>query len=151
MAVPNTNTFTLSDVCDEIGLTGVNRNLVKCFEMANPDSFTNEYVGNKDRLSNFRNYTHTPLIVSGAYTSPNGFSTSNLACDDKTATVYRYFSGNTDSPSIGQILYNSVNLTYPLNGDNLWWYMSPPTGTKYSLKINTSGEVIDKVICGTNP
>jgi hypothetical protein len=42
MGVPNTTTFTLANVCDDLGLIGVTRNLVQCFS--------------KNNLLNFRNY-----------------------------------------------------------------------------------------------
>lgn len=56
MAVPDTNTFTLANVCDELGLIGANRNLVQCFASADSGAFDPAYAGSKDRLSNFRNY-----------------------------------------------------------------------------------------------
>lgn len=55
MAVPNTNTFTLRDVTDELGL-GDGDSLQICFEDSENISFDPAYKGVKDRLSNFRNY-----------------------------------------------------------------------------------------------
>jgi hypothetical protein len=56
MAVPNTNTFSLSEVCSELGLTGNDCTLAVCFLNVDPEKFYPRYVGLKDRLSNFRNY-----------------------------------------------------------------------------------------------
>lgn len=56
MAVPNTNTFKLSDVCNELNLSGSDRKLSVCFSSANTNYFNSAYEGSKDRLSNFRDY-----------------------------------------------------------------------------------------------
>lgn len=74
MAVPNTTTFTLANVCDELSLTGANRNLVQCFDSAVSGNFDATYSGAKNSLLNFRNYgavvfTASPLnITLGAST-----------------------------------------------------------------------------------
>lgn len=63
MSVPNTTTFRLSDVCDELGLSSSNRRLSECFLAADSTYFNPTYEGNKDRLSNFRDYgTHNASI-----------------------------------------------------------------------------------------
>jgi len=54
MAVPDTNTFSLQDVVDEVNPT--TDDLQDCFSDANPDYFNPTYEGSKDRLSNFRDY-----------------------------------------------------------------------------------------------
>ena len=66
MAVPNTSTFTLQDVVSEIGLIG--SDLIKCFAYANSNGFVSSYAGAKDRLSNFRGYSHG----SSYYVPPKG-------------------------------------------------------------------------------
>ena len=55
MAVPDTNTFSLQDVCDQFTKNPPD-NLVDCFSSASSDEFDPNYEGSKDRLSNFRNY-----------------------------------------------------------------------------------------------
>lgn len=55
MAVPDTTTFTLQDVVDEIDDLPANT-LQACFDEAYSDKFDSAYSGSKDRLSNFRNY-----------------------------------------------------------------------------------------------
>jgi hypothetical protein len=62
MAVPNTNTFSLQDVIDNI-VEGPN-NLVSCFNGAASKGFVAAYAGSKDRLSNFRGYSQPS---SGGY------------------------------------------------------------------------------------
>ena len=61
MAIPNTNTFSLQDVVTEIGLGGSKAKLVDCFTNANSNGFVAAYAGAKDRLSNFRGYSHTSV------------------------------------------------------------------------------------------
>ena len=56
MAVPNTNTFTLQDVISAI--PSASGNLTSCFAYANSNGFVSSYAGAKDRLSNFRGYSH---------------------------------------------------------------------------------------------
>ncbi len=57
MAVPNTNTFKLTDVTSEIGLSST-ASLQDCFDNAIDGGFDPAYSGSKDRQSNFRNYNH---------------------------------------------------------------------------------------------
>ncbi len=52
MAVPNTNTFSLQDVVDEINPT--TDDLVDCFADAVASKFDPAYSGSKDNLLNFR-------------------------------------------------------------------------------------------------
>ena len=59
MAIPNTNTFSLQDVVTEIGLGSSKAKLVDCFTNANSSGFVAAYAGAKDRLSNFRGYSHS--------------------------------------------------------------------------------------------
>lgn len=55
--VPDTDNFALSDVVDGVIIPSP-ASLSACFAAANPAGFDPNYVGNKDRLSNFRNYIH---------------------------------------------------------------------------------------------
>ena len=54
MAVPNTTTFTLQNVVDEVNTT--TDDLVDCFADATSSSFDSNYSGSKNNLLNFRNY-----------------------------------------------------------------------------------------------
>ena len=55
--VPNTGTFTLQDVINAIPLAS--GSLTNCFAYANSAGFVSSYVGSKNRLSNFRGYSHS--------------------------------------------------------------------------------------------
>jgi hypothetical protein len=68
-SVPNTNTFSLQDVCNVV-LPSVDT-LVTCFDEAVSAYFDAAYEGDHDRLSNFRNYGSANSIrtaVFGLYT-----------------------------------------------------------------------------------
>ena len=58
MAVPNTSTFTLQDVVDEIN--PADESLAGCIAEALKTGWVISYMGGRDRLSNFRGYNHTP-------------------------------------------------------------------------------------------
>ena len=62
MAVPNTNTFSLQDVVNEINPPS--DTLQSCFDNASSAQFDITYEGLKDRLSNFRNYGNAALPPS---------------------------------------------------------------------------------------
>ena len=61
MPVPDTNTFTLQDVVDEVNPSI--ESLTACFADAVDDYFDVIYKGDKDRLSNFRNYGYINVEV----------------------------------------------------------------------------------------
>lgn len=65
--VPNTTTFTLQDVVDEVNPT--TNDLQDCFNDANADYFNPTYEGSKNSLLNFRDYgSHNATAdLSGAY------------------------------------------------------------------------------------
>lgn len=70
MAVPNTNTFSLQDVVDEVNPT--TDDLVDCFADAVASKFDPAYEGSKDRLSNFRNYGASGNLLE-VITTSSGF------------------------------------------------------------------------------
>lgn len=57
MAAPNTTTFSLLDVVNEINPP--NRSLNGCFVASKSSSFVSSYAGSKNQLSNFRGYSHS--------------------------------------------------------------------------------------------
>ena len=73
MAVPNTNTFALSDVINEINASMSPKSLGECFTEAIGWLFDSNYYGDKDRLSNFRNYGELGIhIVSEGILTVSG-------------------------------------------------------------------------------
>src|SRR5690606_4436084 len=65
--VPDTNTFSFTDVKDEIENNGgaTTNSLVDAFTNANDAGFDPAYEGSKNALLNFRNYTHIPFYETG--------------------------------------------------------------------------------------
>ena len=73
MAVPNTTTFDLQDVVDEVNPT--TDDLVACFAAANDNYFNPTYEGSKNSLLNFRDYgSHNAGSDYSISASPNSFS-----------------------------------------------------------------------------
>lgn len=81
MGVPNTDTFTLQDVVDEVNPT--TDELVDCFSDAIASKFDSTYSGDKNELLNFRNYgaivnlryfviNNTGQTRFFSYTNPSG-------------------------------------------------------------------------------
>tara|TARA_R110000822_G_scaffold73853_19_gene177668 strand:- start:532 stop:972 length:441 start_codon:yes stop_codon:yes gene_type:complete len=115
MAVPNTTTFTLQNVVDEIA--GTQTSLIACFADADPAGFDPLYEGSKNSLLNFRNYTDTPANVSIAPTNLNfssAASSQNItvtvvggeawtAADDQT---WMNLTGTTSSSASGTTTVN---------------------------------------------
>jgi len=101
MAIPNTITFSLQDVTNEIyGDANTGRNLSTCFTDANSSDFDSDYNPNADgtnnNLLNFRNYIHNNNL-SGVVRTILFIS----AIDDVTTTVFSNintsFSGATNT------------------------------------------------------
>ena len=104
MAVPDTNTFSLQDVCDHFKKNPPD-DLVDCFSRASSAEFDPNYEGSKDRLSNFRNYGGIWVgklqSISTVYPS-NSTSWSNqtttllpLYYGHDVRVVWKYTSGST--------------------------------------------------------
>ncbi len=107
MAIPDTNTFSLQDVCDELVKRGPN-DLVDCFNVAQAYEFDPNYEGNKDILSNFRNYNGVwigkILDYGGVY--PTGtsqsWSTKNQALSidligHDVQIIFKYTTGSSSA------------------------------------------------------
>lgn len=108
-SVPNTNTFKLTDVTAITGGT----TLSQAFANSTDSYFDPAYKGNKDRLSNFRNYTvgscTYPTIGANAYSSANITSTSFivnpsiLANGTCTITERGAVAGTSPNPTTANI------------------------------------------------
>lgn len=94
MAIPNTNTFSLSQVYEEVGI--VSGGLSGCFFNSINEYFNPFYEGNKDRLSNFRDYgshNYTSSTTNDMSVSTNALLFSNEG-GSKTVTVTTYPDAN---------------------------------------------------------
>ena len=99
MAVPNTNTFTLQDVVNEINPT--NDTLTNCFAASIDDGFVSLYKGSKDRLSNFRGYNHsvtpsgTTTIILYSGSPAAGILVGNTSTDNQNITYNWQYVGQS--------------------------------------------------------
>ena len=101
MGVPDTTTFDLQDVVDEINPT--TDDLADCFSDAVASKFDSSYEGSKNQLLNFRNYgavTQTPFL-----TGP-GQADAKFICD-QTVDRTRYHDGSGTNPSVGDTVRNT--------------------------------------------
>lgn len=142
MAVPNTNTFSLQDVVDEVNPT--TDDLVDCFADAVASKFDPAYSGSKNQLLNFRNYgaeTLTLFKIDNSYSYIDSFS----ACAWGSSTVTRdlWHNGSGANPSIGDTIYQDSSGNYTMSPAN-WYYI--PIGN-LTIQINSSGVVTSKVTC----
>lgn len=60
MAVRNASNITLKEVVSEMGLPSTS-SMLDCVTSANKTGWSASYQGSRDRLSNFRAYTHSSL------------------------------------------------------------------------------------------
>ena len=124
MAIPNSPNFKLSDVLTEVGLNPSNR-LSSAFIVADAgaNAYDPQYVGNKDRLSNFRNYDSARLY----------FIVRDITATRKDTNLYGSSQGSSQS------IYYKITL---LNVSGSKLRVSRSNG--YVLKTMTgSGEVFN--------
>jgi hypothetical protein len=144
MAVPNTNTFTLTNVIDDLNLPS-NSSLLDCFNNAVPQHFDPTYEGSKDRLLNFRNYGVIPALTSVDIYGYNELI-SGGACGQNNTPMTRYTAASNTSltavlsnplyeNSSGSIIadagwYAVQDVLYPTDIRVRYW-----TGTEWSGTI----------------
>jgi len=136
MAVPDTTTFTLQDVVDEVNPT--TDDLVDCFADAVASKFDSAYEGSKNQLLNFRNYGATPCVA---------FLTSSLtfrnACAGTAAqqNATYYHNGSGSAPSVGDTVYTDSSCTTTLGGGNRPYYSETGKPAEGTYTTNSSGVV----------
>jgi hypothetical protein len=105
MAVPNTTTFSLQDVVDELGGLPRPDDLIACFAAATSGGFDPSYEGSKNNLLNFRNYTSIVASVVITPATKNSFGNGDSFLVTVTANVAWTVSDNvswiTSSPISG--------------------------------------------------
>lgn len=143
MAIPDTDTFTLQDVVNEINPT--TDDLVDCFADAVSNKFDSGHEGDKDRLLNFRNYDGA---VNSAFLLSNPEIISSSACGKSTPNT-RYHNNTTGSlPKLGSIVYTNSGMTTTYNGGGDWHAMD---GSSKVIEISSVGLVTDLFDCGDAP
>jgi len=128
-SVPNTNTFSLDSVRAVIGGTS----LTDCFSRAVAADFDATYVGSKDRLSNFRNYTVSVVTYpSGKYIS--------AVSDSSTETFTGHVYVSTDyGVSFYQITANQLNFV-DIGMDTTGQYQTAVVNGGYIFNSNDWGQ-----------
>ena len=107
MGVPNTTTFELQDVVDEVNPT--TDDLVDCFADANASYFDSTYEGSKNQLLNFRNYGSGNALTQ--FSGSSGQNDVKFLCTQTVATSY-WHNGAGTYPTVGDIVYtNSAGTT----------------------------------------
>ena len=102
MGVPNTTTFTLQNVVDEVNPT--TDDLVDCFADANANYFDSSYEGSKNQLLNFRNYGSQNALTQ--FTGSSGQNDFKFLCTQTTGTFY-WHNGSGSNPAVGDIVYTN--------------------------------------------
>jgi hypothetical protein len=149
MPVPNTNTFSLIDVKNEIENNGgfPTNNLMGAFANAT-GTFDPNYVGIKDKLSNFRNYQQiAPATVFSFTMSFSGQSNAAGACNQSAGTLRFKTGPNGSVPGTGEVIYTSSAGTTRFNGFGLW-FKSRVSGNDYSFLVSSTGVISSSGFCG---
>jgi hypothetical protein len=164
MAVPNTDTFTLDDVLQELGL-GDGDSLQDCFDDATSSSFDTNYNPNSDgtdnNLLNFRNYGSTTVNTLTVTIDSIGFPPISLARvgneSTKTQNItfkWQYVSQAGDIPatvSYGGVArsagYTTPNITGAF-GDGAEYqpfYITGGNATTITFKFTLISATVDNV------
>ena len=140
MAVPNTSTFTLQDVVDEIN--PVADSLRQCTVESLERKFDLNYcaIYPATKLSHFRNYGGFNTIQL----SSSGSSTIAGGCGLTAGT--NYYTDLRYVPTVGVTIYTNYPANVVLNGSNLYWKY----GTLTVLKIGTDGIIDSTHDCSTS-
>ena len=149
MAVPDTTTFELQDVVDEVNPT--TDDLTDCFADAVSSKFNATYkaqyyaaAGDKNNLLMFRDYGATSRIM---FTIDNSYSYGNAssACTLGTGTTLRnlWHTGSGTYPSVGDTIYQQATGT---NNFTPQQFNYIPAGN-LAMGINSSGVVTNITYC----
>jgi hypothetical protein len=136
--VPNTRTFTLRDVCREIyGNENSGHSLRQCFADSNNAYFDSNYKGNKDRLSNFRNYGPPALIDNQVSVFMYGSQSLLIALQVPSST-------GTEVQVVGTVISAGT-------GETLVWEARIPAGQAQVITHLTDLYIHDPVITYVYP
>jgi uncharacterized protein (TIGR02145 family) len=137
MAVPDTDTFSLQDVVDEINPT--TDDLQDCFNDAIAGNFDPTYEGAKDRLLNFRNYGANTVKL-GYYYSGYTASLANFA-----PTGWRVPT-LTDINNLVTALGGASVAGGKLKENSLTYWDSPNTGANNSSLMTLRGSGVKQIV-----
>lgn len=111
MSVPNTDSFSLQDVVDEIA--NFQDDLVECFAEANSAGFNPTYgsISDNDLLA-FRDYDDSGGVTYYSQTLGNG-TTSTNACNDYVFSPSTYYTNTSTFSSATQLYTNTSGTSAP--------------------------------------
>lgn len=115
MGVPNTNTFSLQDVVNEVNPT--TNDLVDCFSDATSSDFDPNYSGSKNSLINFRNYDGVTYFSYNAVTQ----STSSGICALTSNQLIYQIHSSAQAFDFNDPIYSNTSGTLAPAG---WWKIS---------------------------
>jgi hypothetical protein len=133
MGVPNTTTFTLQNVVDEIDNDD---NLVGCFNDANANYFDPSYEGSQNQLLNFRNYGSQNALTQ--FTGSSGQNDIKFICTQSITTNY-WHNGSATYPQVNDDVYTDSNgatsfgSTYMLTSGTGGYYLTCSSGRVTSV------------------
>lgn len=137
MGVPNTTTFSLQDVVDEINPT--TDDLVDSFADAVANKFDSSYSESKDELLNFRNYGSQNALTQ--FTGSSGQNDFGFLCSQSINTNY-WHNGSATYPQVNDNVYTNSNGSTSFGST----YMLTPGGGGYYLTCS-SGRVTSVGFC----
>lgn len=133
MGVPDTTTFTLQNVVDEIDNDD---NLVGCFNDANASYFDSSYEGSQNQLLNFRNYGSQNALTQ--FTGSSGQNDIKFICSQSITTNY-WHNGSATYPQVNDDVYTDSNgatlfgSTYMLTSGTGGYYLTCSSGRVTSV------------------
>jgi len=157
MAIPDTNTFTLQQVVNEIG-PPVGDTLVDSFNESNNLLFDVGYnpnsFGTKNNMLNFRNYGNVSLGRKGFSRTTANYPTAGAACNgvdvlgfDNNTTV-SYHTGIGTIPAVGDTVFiASTGSAKLFTSGRYWGAFSDRSYTSVTFRTNNAGVVQDVVTC----
>jgi len=144
MAVPNTTTFSLQDVVNEVNPSS--SSLFDCVASANPTLYDpTYYTSPATSLLEFRNYAGSvvPLtMLTKGFTVLDVFDEEFVCAINLTPTnsIIRYRKGN--------VIYTNSGGTIPFNGgDKHYAYFNVPDNKNWIIKVNSSGVIVYEYNC----
>jgi hypothetical protein len=149
MAVPDTTTFSLQDVVNEVNPT--TDDLVDCFADAVANKFDSNYNNDTyapaNSLLRFRNYQAS---LNSVYMSFYGTGDTFKCSADYDVVSINYTQGTGNEYEINDIVYEDADGNNIFQGGSLWYRMKTDINASdagYIYKINYQGVIIDKQNC----
>lgn len=139
-AVPTTLTYTQFWLSEN--LNGNDATLSYCFILADGGgTYDPTYVGNKDRLSNFRGWTNTVAVSSQKIFDS---ITNDIGdCCDFGMEADLLFLYATNQENLGSVFYTDSAATTRFNGGDNWYF----TLANAAVQISVTGVVVSYIEC----